>query len=143
MARNFLNKSKLIKLQDQTANGTSAINSDIVDTAGYQGVVFFTSVSTANATNSIKVQQNTANVTTGMEDLTGTSVSSGTTDEDLIVEVFKPLERYLRVVVTRGASTTCESIWACLYDGTAGVTANTLAGTQIAELHVTPAEGTA
>jgi len=57
--------------------------------------VFCTSLSTANATNSIKVQQNTANQTTGMADLTGTSVASGTSDEDLVVAVHQPLERYL------------------------------------------------
>jgi hypothetical protein len=143
MGRNFLNNSKLVKLQDHTAAGTTELTSSIVDTAGYRGVVFFTSVSTANATNSMKIQQNTANQTTGMADLTGTSITSGSSDEDLITEVHQPLERYLQVVVTRGASTTCESVWACLYGGTTGVTANTTSGTQIAELHVSPAEGTA
>lgn len=143
MARNFLNKVRLVKVSDHTAAGTSAITSDIVDTAGYHGVTFFTSLSTANATNTIKVQQNTTNQTTGMADLAGTSVTSGTTDEDLIVEVFRPAERYLQVVVARGASTTCESIWAALYGGATELANNSVAGTQKAELHVTPAEGTA
>lgn len=143
MGRNFLNRHKLVKLQDHTAAGTSAVTSDIIDTAGYQGVLFMTSVSTANATNSIKVQQNTTNETTGMADLAGSSVSSGTTNEDLIVEIHKPQERYLQAVVTRGASTTCESIWAVLYNGDAGVALSSVAGTSAAELHVSPAEGTA
>lgn len=142
MARNFLNKTKWIKIADHTANGTSDVTSSIVDTAGFQGVVFATSLSTANATNTIKVQQNTANQTTGMADLAGTSVTSGTSDEDLIVEVHKPLERYLQVVVARGLSTTCESIWAVLYEGDAGTAATGVSGTAAAELHVTPAEGT-
>jgi hypothetical protein len=143
MGRNFLNNAKLIKVKDHTANGTSAVVSSIVDTAGYRGVVFFTSISTANATNSIAVQQNTANQTTGMADLAGSSVSSGTTDENLVVEIAHPLERYVQVTVTRGASTTCESIWACLYGGTPGIAANSTPGTQIAEFHFAPAEGTA
>jgi hypothetical protein len=143
MGRNSLSNSKYVKLQDHTAAGTTELTSSIVDTAGFRGVVFFTSVSTANATNSMKIQQNTANQTTGMADLTGTSITSGSSDEDLILEVNQPLERYLQVVVTRGASTTCESVWAHLYGGTTGVTANTTSGTQIAELHVSPAEGTA
>lgn len=143
MARNLLNKTKLVKLADHASAGTSTLTSSIIDTAGYQGVVFCTSVSTANATNSIKVQQNTANQTTGMADLEGTSVTSGTSDEDLIIEVHKPAERYLQVVVTRGASTTCESIWAILYGGDASVSVSGVSGTAAAELHVTPAEGTA
>jgi hypothetical protein len=105
--------------------------------------VFFTSLSTANATNYMKVQQNDANQTTGMADLTGTKVTSGTSDEDVIVEVIRPQERYLQVVVSRGASTTCESIWAALYGGDAQLSGNSVSGTQIAEQHLAPAEGTA
>lgn len=143
MARNFLNKARLVKVADHTAAGTSDVTSSIVDTAGYDGVVFFTSLGTANATNTIKVQQNTANQTTGMADLAGTSVSSGSSDEDLVVEIHKPQERYLQVVVARGASSTCESIWACLYGGTVSPSSTGVSGTGAAELHIAPAEGTA
>lgn len=143
MARNFLNKSKLVKVADHTAAGTSDVTSSIVDTAGFDGVVFFTSLGTANATNAIKVQQNTANQTTGMADLAGTSVTSGSSDEDLIVEIHKPQERYLQVVVERGASSTCESIWACLYNGTVSPSTSGVSGTAAAEMHISPAEGTA
>jgi hypothetical protein len=143
MARNFLNKTKLVKVADHSASGTSDVVSAIVDTAGYAGVVFITSLGTANATNVITVQQNTANQTTGMADLTGSKVTSGTSDEDLIVEIHQPIERYLQATVARGAASTCESIWAILYDGTPGAAANSVSGTQIAELHVSPIEGTA
>lgn len=143
MARNFFSRNKLVKIADHAAANTTAVTSSIVDTAGYQGVVFLTSLSTANATNTIKVQQNTANQTTGMSDLEGTSVTSGSSDEDLIVEVAQPQERYLQVVVTRGASTTCESIWALLYNGDAGIAASVVTGTSAGELHVAPDEGTA
>jgi hypothetical protein len=143
MARNFVSRNKLVKLADHAAANTTAVTSSIVDTAGYQGVVFLTSLGTANATNTIKVQQNTANQTTGMADLEGTSVTSGASDEDLVVEVYQPLERYLQVVVTRGASTTCESIWAILYNGDAGLAATAISGTAAGERHSSPAEGTA
>jgi len=143
MARNFLQGCKLVKVSDHTVAGTTDVTSSIVDTAGYRGVVFFTSLSTANATNTMKVQQHTANQTTGMADLEGSSVSSGTSDEDLIVEICSPLERYLQVVVARGASTTCESIWAALYGGQSQLASNSLTGTQIAELWCAPPEGTA
>lgn len=143
MARNFLQGAKLVKVSDHTAAGTSDVTSSIVDTAGYRGVVFCTSLSTANSTNSFKVQQNTANQTTGMADLAGTQVTSGSSDEDLIIEIHQPQERYLQVVVSRGASTTCESVWAILYGGDGQLSANSVSGTQIAELSVSPAEGTA
>jgi hypothetical protein len=143
MARNRLGSDRYIKLQDHTTAGTAAVNSDIVDVAGYQGVVFFTSVGTANATNSLKVQGNTANQTTGMTDLLGTSLASGTDLNDVIIEVHKPQYRYLRVVATRGASTTLESVWAHLYGGRGNSAKNNVAATQTSELHVSPAAGTA
>lgn len=145
MPSNLLSRCKLVKVADHTANGTSAVTSSIVDTAGYQGVVFFTSVSTAAADVSLKVQQNTANETTGMADLEGTSVVSGASpsNEDMIVEVRRPQERYVQCVVTRTTSTTCESIWAALYGGDAQIDDNSVSGTQIAEVLASPAEGTA
>lgn len=143
MARNFLSRVKLIKVKDHSAASTAAVESDIVDTAGYEGVVFFTSLGTANATNTIKVQQSATNATDDMTDLTGTSVASGSSDEDVIVEVHKPTDRYVRAVVTRGASSTCESIWAALYGQGGQISSNSLTGTQKAEVHASPAEGTA
>lgn len=143
MARNFLSRAKLIKVADHSAAATSDVTTSIVDTAGFEGVVFFSSFGTANATNVVKVQQNTSNQTTGMADLAGTEVSSGTTDEDVIVEIRQPQERYVQAVFERGASSTLESVWACLYGGDDGLAANSVAGTQIAELHASPAEGTA
>jgi hypothetical protein len=141
--RNPLNSMKFVKVKDHSAASTAAVTSDIVDTAGYQGVVFITSFGTADATNTMKVQQNTANQTTGMEDLAGSSISSGTTDEDVIVNIHQPRERYVQAVIARGASSTLESIWAVLYGGDTSVTGNTVAGTQTAEQLVSPAEGTA
>ena len=91
----------------------------------------------------MKIQQNTANQTTGMADLAGTSITSGTTDEDVIVCIHAPQERYLQAVFARGASSTLESVWCLLYGGDFTVSSSTVAGTQIAEQHCAPAEGTA
>jgi hypothetical protein len=142
--RNFLNAVQLTKVADHTAAGTDPVVSAIVDMAGFAGVVFFTSVGTANAGNFLTVQQDDVNSAGGMADLLGSKVTSGTTDEDLICEVVRPSKRYLQCTVTRGASSTCESIWALRYGAsTPQLTGNSVSGTQIAELHVSPAEGTA
>jgi len=143
MPRNFLSRCKLVKVADHTTAATTDVASSIVDTAGYDGVVFFTSLGTANATNLMKIQQSATDATDDMTDLTGTSVTSGTTDEDIIIEVRQPTDRYVRALVLRGASSTCESIWAALYGKGNSISANSLAGTQIAEIHASPAEGTA
>ncbi len=142
MARNFLNGAKIVKIKDHSAASTAAVTSDIVDLAGFSGVAFFSSFGTANATNTIKVQGNSSNTTDGMSDLEGTLVSSGSSDEDVIVEVHKPRHRYLQVVAARGASSTLESIWAVLYGASSNASRNSVTGTQVAELHVAPGTGT-
>jgi hypothetical protein len=143
MARNFLSRNRPVKVADHSAASTADVVSSIVDLAGYEGVVFMTSFGTANATNTLKVQQNTANQTTGMADLLATSVVSGSSDEDTMVEIHRPQERYIQVTALRGASSTLESVWAILYGGTPGLAASSVSGTQVAELHSSPAEGTA
>ena len=144
MGKNFLQNAKLIKVADHATAATDPVESAIVDASGYRSVVFFTSFGTANAGNILKVQQDDVNAAGGMADLLASGVSSGSSDEDVIVEVVQPAKRYLRAVAVRGSSSTCESIWAILYGAAAGALAsNSVSGTQIAELHPTPAEGTA
>lgn len=144
MFRNLLNDALLVKVADPTVAGTDPIVSAIVDLAGFRGAVFFTSVGTANAGNYITVQQDDVNSAGGMADLTGTKVTSGSSDEDLIVAVERPSKRYLQCTVTRGSSSTCGDIW-CLRYGAAQpqLANNSVSGTQVAEQHMSPAEGTA
>jgi hypothetical protein len=134
---------KFTKVKDHTAAATTDQISAIVDMSGYDGVVFLTSLGTAAAANVIKVMQDDANATTGMADLAGTSVSSGSSDEDLWVDVFRPTKRYLQLKVVRDGSTTIESIWAIQYAPRNKAVDNTTTGTITGELHQSPAEGTA
>jgi len=143
MGRQVINNEKWVKLKDHSAASTAAVESDIIDLAGYDGVTFVTSFGTANATNTVKVQGNTANQTTGMTDLADTSLASGSSDEDVIVSLHKPRYRYLQVVAARGASSTLESVWARLYGASSSTTRNSVSGTQIAESHVNVTSGTA
>lgn len=59
---NLLEEVKITKLNDATAAGTSAINSTVVDMAGFDGVVFMTNSGAIAATGTavVKVQQDTA-----------------------------------------------------------------------------------
>lgn len=140
---NLSGKVKILKVQDHTGAGTSAVTSDEVDTAGYNGVLFITSFGTAAANNTLKAQQDTVTGMASAADLAGSSVASGTSDEDVWIDVYKPLERFVRVVAARGTSSTLESIWAILYEPRTSPVDNTTTGTIVGELHVSPAEGTA
>lgn len=132
---------KFTKVKDHSAAGTDAVNSDSVDMAGWNGVVFLTSFGTANANNTANGAQSSDN--SSFDDLAGTSVSSGASDEDVWLDIYRPSDRYVRLEVARGTSSTLESIWAIQYRGSKMPVSNVVSGTIIGERHVSPAEGTA
>lgn len=136
---------KIIKVQDHTTAGTSDVNSDGVDmqqSGGFDGVLFLTSFGTAASGNKINAAQGADN-SSDWVDLEGTSVSSGSSDEDVWLDIQHPTDRYVRLEVVRGTSSTLESIWAILYRGRSCPVDNTTLGTIIGEAHNAPAEGTA
>lgn len=120
---------KLVKVEDHTTAGTSAVESDSVDMAqdgGYDGVLFFTSFGTANAGNKLHAEQSADDST--FAELEGSEVSSGSADNEVFIDIHRPRERYVLVEATRGASSTLESIWAVLYRGKVSPVENVRAG---------------
>jgi hypothetical protein len=89
-----------------TAAGQAATASTILDMANWEGVIFIaklgdvadTSVVTLNA------QQNTINSSSGMASLAGSATfTAGATSADdnlLVLDVFRPRERYVRALFT-------------------------------------------
>ena len=135
---------KLIKISDHSTAATSTVTSIAVDTYGYGGALFLTSFGTAATDNTIKVQQSSDDAATdAYSDLEGTSVASGSSDEDVWLDVIKPQKRYLKLVAARGTSSTLESIWVLLYHPASVPVTNSTTGTIIGEESVSPAEGTA
>jgi hypothetical protein len=103
--QNLLNNIKLDYVAAAVSAGSSIDNdSAIVDTAGFDGVIFLStitdSVDTGVAT--LTVEQNTANSTSGMAALAGAvaTATSGANDDLngklLAVDVYRPRERYVR-----------------------------------------------
>lgn len=90
---------------DAGAAATTDITSDAVDTAGFDGVLFIVSFGTitSGAATSIKVQQ--CDTSGGSyADLEGTAQTVADTNDNktFIVDVFRPREQFLKLVVDRG-----------------------------------------
>lgn len=136
---------KLLKVQDHTTAGTSTVTSDAIDMLGYTGVLVLSSFGTAASGNTAKLQQSSDNgATDDYTDLTGTSVTSGSSDEDVWLDLYRPQKRYIKAVFARGTSSTLESVWAILYGPlSAPVSFNNTTGTIVGEAHVEESEGTA
>lgn len=135
---------KITKISDHETANTTTITSAAVDMAGYDGALFFTSFGTADATNTCKLQQSSDDASTdAYSDLEGTSVASGTSDEDVWIDITNPGKRYLKFLGLRGASSTLESMWVIQYKARSLPVDNTTSGTIVGEQFNGPAEGTA
>ena len=135
---------KITKVKDHSAADTASVACTGVDMAGYDGVLFLTSFGTANANNVLKVQQSSDDGSSdAYDDLLGTSVASGSSDEDVWYDLTRPGKQYVRPYVVRGTSSTLESVWAVQYKARAKPITNSVSGTIIGEQGNALAEGTA
>jgi hypothetical protein len=106
---NLLNNIEFVEvLAPVTAGSSIDSDSDIIDMSGFDGVVFVTPITDSVATGvaTLNVEQNSANSGSGMAALSGATatVTSASNDDVngqlLIVDVYRPEERYLRANLT-------------------------------------------
>jgi len=97
------------------ASGTSAMYGQIIDMAGYEGVIVHFKiglVNTASTSNEMKVQMGSSASGGDMVDISGAAISfsSAHYDYSATIAVHRPRERYIRAGVTHGSSAEVESI---------------------------------
>lgn len=113
---------------DDLEAASSSIDSDsaIVDTANYDGCLFICPITDSAATGvaTMTVEQNSANSGTGMAALSGAQAQATSAVNDdlngklLVVDVYRPRERYLRVNRTSAtANIAFGDVTAILYNG--------------------------
>lgn len=137
---NLSKNVKITKVKALSASAGTAVNSDSVDMAGFDGVVFFGRIATANAANFGNVAQSSDDSV--FADLAGTKVVPGDDADSFSIDVYKPTKRYLRCEVDRGGvNTIVGDIYAVQYGAHKKPT--THGATVDSETHISPAEGTA
>lgn len=138
---------KITKVADQATAATSTVTSAAVDMAangGWDGVMFLTSYGTAAADNLIKAQQSSDDGSAdAYADIAGSEINGGASDEDQVLDIFQPQERYVKCLAQRGTSSTSGDIWAIQYRGRSLPVTNTVSGTIVVQQLNRPAEGTA
>lgn len=126
---------KITKIADHTTAGTGDVTSAEIDMAGYDGVMFITSYGTAAANNLVTLHDS---ATTGTEAATVALKTSGTSDEDVVLDVLHP-QRFCKLVASRGTSSTLESIYAIQYQARNKPVTNTVSGTLVVAKFESPA----
>ncbi len=146
--KNFLSGHQVLRVMNAQAAGTSDQNGTVVDTMDYEGVCFVAAFGALTATQvtKIKAQQGALSDGTDMADLEGSAVgpmADADSNELLILDVYRPAERYVRCVVDRDtANAVIDGVIAILY-GPRIMPVTQGSTVSASEISVSPAEGTA
>lgn len=121
----------------------TAVNGATLDMAGFDGVVIFGTIATANAGNYLKAQQGEASDASDMADLAGSKVVADANGSIVGFDLNRPKERYVRGVFIRaGAATITGDMYALRYHAHNQPTSNTIANVLKTLKLASPAEGT-
>ncbi len=123
MGINLSKNFSLVRVVNATAAGTTAINGTHVDMQGWDNVVFVALMGalTASQVTSLKAQNGALANDSDQADITG-AITPAAADTDsnkaLVLEVVRPLLRYVRPVVNRAtANAVIDGVIAILYSG--------------------------
>jgi hypothetical protein len=143
-----LSTNTLVRTALDHAEGSADRNGEVFDTKGFEGVMMVVKFGdiAGSAVTSIKAQQGAASNLSDAADLEGTGISVADDDDNqiFIIDVYRPRERYVRLVVDKDAShNTEEMAWYQGYGARKEPTEMALDDEVTYKLHVSPAEGTA
>lgn len=140
---NLSKETKLILVKAAQISAGTTITTDPVDTSGFDGVMFFGSVATANAGNYAKARQGEQSNMSDGADLVGTKIVPGNNGDSFLIDLKKPMKRYVDCQVVRaGVNTATGDIYALLY-GPPRKSPTSQGSTINAEMHISPEEGAA
>lgn len=138
--------TKFVRVLNAQAAGTGdTLTSSSVDTIGFSGfraIAAFGTI-TATAVTTFKLQDSDDD--SSYNDVSGSSISVADTDDNkcVISDVYRPLKRYVKVLITRAtANAVVDGVFIELYEPRkAPITKDSTIATQ--ELWVSPSDGTA
>jgi hypothetical protein len=138
MLKGFLTEESTITVDVPTIAGTTTIDSTPIDTSNFDGVLFVVRFGTPAANNNIRGQQ--ASTSGGSyADLQGTLVNDAAKNVHML-DLKRPGKQFLRVRITRGTSTSIDTITAITYRARRRPLTQP---TSVLEQFISPPEGTA
>lgn len=145
-----MNLGKNVKITSALdhAEGTADRNGATLDMQGYDGVLMISHFGdiAGGAVCSVKAQQDTDSGMGTAADLEGTGITVAADDDNqiFIIDLYRPLERYVRLVVDNDAANNTEQTALYVqYSGSKMPIDNNVTDASTYELHISPAEGTA
>lgn len=140
------NSSKVTRVSDAVAAGTTTITSARIDTQGFDGAMFLVGMGAivSGAVTSLKIQGSQDD--SDWNDLAGTAqtIADDADNQVFLADVVLPTYRYLRCVVSRGTqNATVDAIVALQYRADHEPVTHDATSVGGSELHAAPVSGTA
>ena len=146
---NFAPNHKVTVVSGATAVGTTSVNCSEIDMQDFDGVVFVALFgAVTDGAPGIKAQGGAASSGSDAADLALSSTAdtaAAASGQAVVLDVYRPTQRYIRGVVVRGGSTgaVVQGVIAIQYGGRTRPNANDATSVAAATLAVSPAVGTA
>lgn len=138
---NLSKNVKITKIKAGAATATTEVVSDVIDMQGYDGVVLFATIATANSGNYLKAKQDAVVGMTGAVDLAGKKIVAAADGSVVWLDIYRPTKRYITANIIRvGITTATGDIYAIQYSGTKYPVDNLVTNAIIGELLISPAE---
>lgn len=131
---------KITKVKAGASSATTEVVSDAVDMQGYEGVLFITTIATANAGNYLKAQQADVAAMTNAVDLAAKKIVAAEDAQAVWLDIYRPTKRYITANVVRAAATTTGDIYAIQYGGKKKPETNLVEEELVGELLISPDE---
>lgn len=112
--------SKLVRLSNGVAAGTTDPTVSTVDTAGFNGcyLIFALGAITTGAVTSVKAQMGDASNGSDAADIAGSKVTFTDADDNkqAVIDIYRPKQRYITPYIDRGTqNAVVDGVWALLY----------------------------
>jgi hypothetical protein len=138
IAKYLSDNVKVTQISDYASANTTSVTSSELDMAGFDAVLFLTAFGTAAANNLITMHQSAASA--GEAASAALIASDASSTEEVLLDVFvHPTYRYVKLVATRGTSSTMEAMWAIQYGARTKSQDNATAGTNALGQFTSPA----
>ena len=99
---------KITRVHDTLADGQTDVDGDAVDMAGFDGVTFvgLTGAITTTGTVTLAAEQSTeaADNFVALADVTAQAAAAADSNKVLVLDVYRPNERYVRPTITRATA---------------------------------------
>jgi len=103
MSRSFLENEYTERIMSSVATGQAANESSVVDTVGFDSFTFIAALGAIDPTGTVVMKLQQCDTDDGsFADLTDASATATANDDEglLVVEIYRPAERYLKAIVT-------------------------------------------